>query len=152
MTRTPIDKQKRTIKSKFRTLQRFINLTGLDPKKAQSYFAGRMAQDHVDEFHKVVHDLIKSTHPDQDPFIIDDTTRMTMWRMIKWHYRTIRSFSTEHPEFPPSYLSRVLGGQKIRRDDRFNDLLQVTMSLGKAKVRQNPTRSSTKTPTKLQPK
>lgn len=141
MTRTPIDKQKRTIKSKFKTLQRFIMITGLDPKKAQSYFAGRMAQDDVDDFQLTIQTLIKETKSNHDLSIIDDTTRMSIWRMIKWHYRTLKSFSIEYPEFPQSYLTRIFNGKKIRRDQRFNDLLQVAMTLGTGKkIKQNSTK------------
>ena len=98
-----IEKQKTTIKSKFKTLQRFIMITGLDPKKAQSYFAGRMAQDDVDDFQLTIKTLIKETKSNDDLSIIDDTTRMSIWRMIKWHYRTLKSFSIEYPEFPYNF-------------------------------------------------
>jgi hypothetical protein len=136
-----IEKQKTTIKSKFKTLQRFIMITGLDHKKAQSYFAGRMAQDDVDDFQLTIKTLIKETKSNHDLSIIDDTTRMSIWRMIKWHYRTLKSFSIEYPEFPQSYLTRVFNGKKIRRDQRFNDLLQVAMTLGTGKkIKQNSTK------------
>lgn len=136
-----IEKQKTTIKFKFKTLQRFISITGLDPKKAKSYFAGRMAHDDVDAFELTIKTLIKETKSNHDLSIIDDTTRMSIWRMIKWHYRTLKSFSIEYPEFPQSYLTRVFNGKKIRRDQRFNDLLQVSMTLGTGKkIKQNSTK------------
>lgn len=148
-----IEKQKTTIKYKFKTLQRFIMITGLDPKKAQSYFAGRMSQDHVDAFGWTIQTLIKETKSNHDLSIIDDTTRMSIWRMIKWHYRTLKSFSIHFPEFPQSYLTRVFNGKKIRRDQRFNDLLQVAMTLGTTKkIKQNSTKHHGDRLTKIQPK
>lgn len=132
---THIEKRKKAIKTKFGTISRFIQLSGLEKKPVMAWMAGRMSQTLVDDFTRVLDTAIKSVQTHPDPRKITREQRDFIRLQILIHWKTISNFTQQHPQFSHTFISNVITGRRKTADSRLNDLFLVIQKQTKRKTK-----------------
>lgn len=126
-------KIKKKIKSKFRTIRRFIEVSGLERKRIEAFLSGRMASNQKDEWRSRIIEKIDQIEPEEDPRLISDREREWIRMMILIHWNSMANFSREEPEFSPIFLSNLINGRRRLKDEKIKTLLLVIQKESKRK-------------------
>lgn len=113
---------KSRIKDKFKTLKNFSLASGLDYKLINKFFGCKMAKSRIDDFAKLLENLLVETPYLGNPQEINSYDREYIRAKIVLNYRSYNQFLSDNPSFSKPFISNVINGKRTRKDDRYNRL------------------------------
>jgi hypothetical protein len=113
------------IKSKFRTISRFAEISGIPERDIRYLLSGKMSSSRSLSFERELRRLSRSIKELPDPRFITDYDRETIRGFIALNFRSIRRFSNEFPEFSVSFVSNIVTGRRKLRTERFEKLRRI---------------------------
>lgn len=129
-----IETLKTEIKSKFRTISRFSEISGIPERDLRYLLSGKMTPTRSGSLEKDIRKTVRSLEDYPDPRFITEFEREIVRRSIVVNFRSIRRFAEEYPEFSIAFVSNVITGRRKIRTDRFESLLRI-LSKNKKSIR-----------------
>lgn len=117
------------IKDKFKTIKNFSRLANLNNKELYGYFCFRMAKSKIDEYEKLLEKLIVETPVMGNPQEIDAYDREYIRSRIALNYKTFGHFVVDNPSFSKPFISNIISGKRVRKDERFKRLKEAVDNL-----------------------
>lgn len=116
---------KTKIKNKFGTIERFIS----EQKSLKRWtiihaLQGRYIEKRRFGILKQIESIYKELDPVADPFLITNEEREFVRVSILIKFGSMRNFA-KYSKFSQTFLSNVINGKKIRRDEKFNKLISL---------------------------
>jgi hypothetical protein len=125
---------KKEIKSKFRTISRFAEISEIPEKDLRYFLSGKMSSVRSSEYEKSINKLIKATKPKPDPRFITDSEREYVRIGIVLNFRSIRRFTNKYPEFTIPFISNIITGRRLIRTKRFFKLINLLDRVNKIEI------------------
>lgn len=113
---------KARIKSKFKTLKKFSIDSEVDYKLINKFFGCKMAKTKIDEFAKLLETRLVETPVKGNPQEISPFDREYIRTRIVLNYKSYNQFLNDNPSFSKPFISNIINGKRMRKDDRFNRL------------------------------
>lgn len=129
-----ISNLKKEIKTKFRTISRFAEVSEIPEKDLRYYLSGKMSSLRSSEYEKSISRLLKLVKPGPDPRFITEAEREYVRTTIVLNFRSIRRFSDKNPEFTISFISNIVTGRRKIRTKRFFELLRILDRVNKIEI------------------
>lgn len=120
---------KAKIKLKFKTLRHFGISANIEYAELSKFFAQRMAHDKADLFWREIESALRNVNCIPNEKEITKAERDEIRAKIVVNYKSIDRFITDNPGFSKSFISNVITGRRIRKDERFDMLINAVNSL-----------------------
>lgn len=116
---------KNDIRKKYGTIQKFCEIAEVSYSKMNMLFANRMNKEKEDKMigdtKVLVEDLVKQ----MDNQIMTEDERKHIRGLIFSKFKNVRTFCLDHDEFSITFVSKIINGQRRKKDKKYERFLSV---------------------------
>ena len=127
---TGIDKEikkelKNEIRKKYGTIQNFCKIAELSYSKMNMFFAGRFKPESEEKMYSNIKILVDSLVNQMVKQIMTEEERKAIRGIMFSKFKNVRTFCLDHDEFSLTFVSKVINGQRRKKDKKYEHFLSV---------------------------
>jgi hypothetical protein len=116
---------KKDIKEKYGTIQKFCEIAEFSYSKMNMLFANRMKKESEDKMISQVEVLVNQMVKQMDNQIMTEDERKSIRGLIFSKHKNVRTFCMNHEEFSITFVSKIINGQRRKKDKKYECFLSV---------------------------
>lgn len=127
---TGIDKElkkqlKKEIRSKYGSMQNFASIAKIPYSKINMFFADRLKKESEVKFYNELKVLVDSLLNQMVNQIMTEDERKNIRAIIFSKFKNVRTFCLDHDEFSITFVSKIVNGQRRKKDKKYERFLSV---------------------------
>ena len=127
---TGIDKEtkntlKANIRSKYGSMHNFCKIAGISYSRMNMFFVGRLRKDTEEKMYNDVKVLVDSLLNQMVNQIMTEQERKSIRGIIFSKFKNVRTFCLDHDEFSITFVSKIVNGQRRKKDEKYERFLSV---------------------------
>ena len=116
---------KKEIKEKYGTIQKFCEVAEVSYSKMNMLFANRMKKETEDKMISEVAVLVNQMVNQMVNQIMTEDERKHIRGLIFSKFKNVRTFCLDHEEFSITFVSKIINGQRRKKDKKYERFLSV---------------------------
>lgn len=116
---------KKDIKEKYGTIQKFCEISNFSYSKMNMLFANRMKKETEEKMINEVAVLVNQMVNQMVNQIMSEDERKHIRGLIFSKFKNVRTFCMNHDEFSITFVSKIINGQRRKKDKKYERFLSV---------------------------
>jgi hypothetical protein len=116
---------KNDIRKKYGTIQKFCEIAEISYSKMNMLFANRMKKDNEDKMISQIKVLVDDLVKQMDNQIMTEDERKSIRGIIFSKHKNVRTFCLNHDEFSITFVSKIVNGQRRKKDKKYERFMEV---------------------------
>ncbi len=116
---------KNQIRKKYGTMQKFCEIAEFSYSKMNMLFANRMKKENEDKMISQIKVLVEDLVKQMDNQIMTEDERKGIRGLIFSKHKNVRTFCMNHEEFSITFVSKIVNGQRRKKDKKYERFLSV---------------------------
>lgn len=116
---------KKEIRSKYGSIQNFASLAKISYSKMNMLFVGRMKKETEEKMIGEIKILLDSLLNQMVNQIMTEEERKNIRGIIFSKFKNVRTFCLDHDEFSISMVSKIVNGQRRKKDKKYQRFIEV---------------------------
>lgn len=113
------------IRKKYGTIHNFCKLAELSYSKMNMFFADRFKHESEEKMYASVKILVDSLVNQMVKQIMTEEERKSIRGIIFSKFKNVRTFCLDHDEFSLTFVSKVINGQRRKKDKKYHRFIEV---------------------------
>lgn len=116
---------KKEIRSKYGSIQNFALLANISYSKMNMLFVGRLKKGTEEKMISEIKVLLDSLLNQMVNQIMTEEERKNIRAIIFSKFKNVRTFCLDHDEFSISLVSKIVNGQRRKKDKKYHRFMEV---------------------------
>lgn len=116
---------KNEIRKRYGTIQNFCKLAELSYSKMNMFFAGRFKAESEEKMYSNIKILVDSLVNQMVKQIMTEEERKEIRGIIFSKFKNVRTFCLDHDEFSLTFVSKIVNGQRRKKDKKYHRFIEV---------------------------
>jgi hypothetical protein len=116
---------KSDIRKKYGSMQNFCKIASISYSKLNMFFAGRLKKNTEELFYGLVAGLVNQMLNQMVNQIMTEEERKNIRGIIFSKFKNVRTFCLDHDEFSITFVSKIVNGQRRKKDKKYERFLEV---------------------------
>lgn len=116
---------KADIRKKYGSMYNFCKLAEISYSKMNMFFVGRLRKDSEEKMYNEVRVLVDSLLNQMANQMMTEDERKNIRGIIFSKFKNVRTFCLDHDEFSITFVSKVVNGQRRKKDKKYERFLSV---------------------------
>lgn len=127
---TGIDKEakkalKADIRNKYGSIQNFGSIANISYSKLNMFFVGRLKKETEEKMYNEMKVLVDSLVNQMANQIMTEEERKNIRAIIFSKFKNVRTFCLDHDEFSITLVSKIVNGQRRKKDKKYHRFMEV---------------------------
>lgn len=116
---------KADIRKKYGSMYNFCKIASISYSKLNMFFVGRLRKESEEKMYNEVKVLVDSLLNQMANQIMTEDERKNIRGIIFSKFKNVRTFCLDHDEFSVTFVSKIINGQRRKKDEKYNKFLEV---------------------------
>jgi hypothetical protein len=116
---------KKDIRSKYGSIQNFALLANISYSKMNMLFVGRLKKETEEKMISEIKVLVDGLLNQMSNQIMTEEERKNIRAIIFSKFKNVRTFCLDHDEFSLTFVSKIVNGQRRKKDKKYERFLSV---------------------------
>lgn len=116
---------KADIRKKYGSMYNFCKIASISYSKLNMFFVGRMRKQAEEKMYNEVRALVDTLLNQMANQTMTEEERKNIRGIIFSKFKNVRTFCLDHDEFSITFVSKVVNGQRRKKDEKYERFLSV---------------------------
>jgi hypothetical protein len=116
---------KSEIRKKYGSMYNFCKIAEISYSRINMFFVGRLKKESEEKLYSDLKGLVDSLLNQMDNQIMTEEERKTVRGIIFSKFKNVRTFCLDHDEFSITFVSKIVNGQRRKKDKKYERFLSV---------------------------
>ena len=116
---------KAEIRKKYGSIQHFAKLSDLHYSKLCMFFVGRFKESSEQQMAEQIKILCDTNADKMKEQLMTEAERLTIRGIMFSKFKNVRTFCLDHDEFNITFVSKVINGQRRKKDKKYERFIEV---------------------------
>jgi hypothetical protein len=116
---------KSEIRKKYGSMYNFCKIAEISYSRINMFFVGRLKKESEEKLYSELKGLVDSLLNQMDNQIMTEEERKTVRGIIFSKFKNVRTFCLDHDEFSITFVSKIVNGQRRKKDKKYERFLSV---------------------------
>lgn len=116
---------KAEIRSKYGSMYNFCKIANISYSKFNMFFVGRLRKEAEEKMYNEVKTLVDTLLNQMAKQIMTEDERKEIRGIIFSKFKNVRTFCLDHDEFSITFVSKIVNGQRRKKDKKYERFMEV---------------------------
>lgn len=116
---------KADIRKKYGSMYNFCKIASISYSKLNMFFVGRMRKQAEEKMYNEVRILVDTLLNQMANQTMTEEERKHIRGLMFSKFKNVRTFCLDHDEFSITFVSKIINGQRRKKDEKYNKFLEV---------------------------
>lgn len=116
---------KSEIRKKYGSMYNFCKIAEISYSRINMFFVGRLKKESEEKLYSELKGLVESLLNQMDNQIMTEEERKNIRGIIFSKFKNVRTFCLDHDEFSITFVSKIVNGQRRKKDKKYESFLSV---------------------------
>jgi hypothetical protein len=116
---------KSEIRKKYGSMYHFCKIAEISYSRVNMFFVGRLKKESEEKLYSELKGLVDSLLNQMDNQIMTEEERKNIRGIIFSKFKNVRTFCLDHDEFSITFVSKIVNGQRRKKDKKYERFLSV---------------------------